>query len=412
MSRHVMIPIAMTLAGTSGRAGEEDLVTTAAAGEVLLALLANNNNLNATTAAMLMASSSSASSSSSGGGEGGRHDDVVGLILALSSSIFIGSSFVVKKKGLKLSAASGIRAGAGGYSYLLQPLWWMGTLTMLLGEIFNFAAYAFAPAVLVTPLGAISIIVSALLAHVVLHEQLHALGWMGCLLCVMGSMNIVLNAPAEGEVTSVIQVWALAMQPEFLMYVSFVCVAVAVLMSLAKEHGSSNILVYVGICSLTGSLSVMSVKALGIALKLTFEGNNQLMYMETGYSAIVVAVCVVTQLNYLNKALDIFNTAVVTPIYYVFFTSFTILASTIMFKDWKTQTATQIVMELIGFMTILCGTALLHATKDFEGGAQGRNSSSSSSYTMLLQPSSSLSTNVPNPSNTTRRDAKKEDLVL
>ena len=38
-------------------------------------------------------------------------DNVKGLILALSSSFFIGASFIVKKKGLKKAGASGIRAG-------------------------------------------------------------------------------------------------------------------------------------------------------------------------------------------------------------------------------------------------------------------------------------------------------------
>jgi len=47
----------------------------------------------------------------------------------------------------------------GGYSYLTEPLWWAGMLTMVVGEVANFAAYAFAPAILVTPLGALSIIV-------------------------------------------------------------------------------------------------------------------------------------------------------------------------------------------------------------------------------------------------------------
>ena len=42
---------------------------------------------------------------------------------------------------------------------MLQPLWWAGMLTMIVGEGANFAAYAFAPAILVTPLGALSIIV-------------------------------------------------------------------------------------------------------------------------------------------------------------------------------------------------------------------------------------------------------------
>jgi hypothetical protein len=86
-------------------------------------------------------------------------DNQKGLALAVSSSLFIGASFIIKKKGLKRAGATGVRAGVGGYSYLYEPLWWAGMITMLVGEVANFTAYAFAPAVLVTPLGALSIIV-------------------------------------------------------------------------------------------------------------------------------------------------------------------------------------------------------------------------------------------------------------
>lgn len=50
---------------------------------------------------------------------------------------------------------------------------------------------------------------------------------------------------------------------------------------------------------------VMSVKALGTALKLTFEGNNQLIYPETWFFMLIVAICVITQMNYLNKVSDV-----------------------------------------------------------------------------------------------------------
>jgi hypothetical protein len=45
----------------------------------------------------------------------------------------------------------------------------------------------------------------------------------------------------------------------------------------------------------------MGVKALGIALKLTFEGMNQLVFPETWVFAIVVTSCVLMQITYLNK---------------------------------------------------------------------------------------------------------------
>ena len=121
---------------------------------------------------------------------------------------------------------------------------------------------------------------------------------------------------------------------------------------------------YVAICSIVGSLSVVSCKALGIALKLTVEGSNQFIFPQTYCFLAVVGTAVVTQMNYLNKALDLFNTAIVTPIYYVMFTTLTIAASMIMFKE-KQETAA-VLTELSGFVTIVCGTFLLHATKDLD----------------------------------------------
>ncbi|KAM1217202.1 hypothetical protein TB2_013195 [Malus domestica] len=292
-------------------------------------------------------------------------DNIHGLTLAVSSSIFIGTSFIIKKKGLKKAGTTGTRAGLGGYTYLYEPLWWAGMIAMIVGEIANFAAYAFAPAILVTPLGALSIIVSAVLAHFVLEEKLHIFGVLGCVLCVVGSTSIVLHAPQETPIHSVKQVWQHATQPGFIIYTCIVLILVAVLIFWYVPHyGHTHMIVYVGICSLMGSLTVMSVKAVGIALKLTFSGTNQFKYFETWFFVLVLAVCCLFQVNYLNKALDTFNTAVISPVYYVMFTTFTILASVILFKDGVSQNGSQIVTELCGFITILSGTFLLHKTKD------------------------------------------------
>lgn len=42
----------------------------------------------------------------------GSSDQMVGLVLAVSSSLFIGASFIIKKKGLRSAGTTGIRAGA------------------------------------------------------------------------------------------------------------------------------------------------------------------------------------------------------------------------------------------------------------------------------------------------------------
>ncbi|XP_040999569.1 probable magnesium transporter NIPA2 [Juglans microcarpa x Juglans regia] len=292
-------------------------------------------------------------------------DNLHGLVLAVSSSVFIGCSFIIKKKGLKKAGDTGTRAGSGGYAYLYQPLWWTGMIAMIVGEMANFAAYAYAPAILVTPLGALSIIFSAVLAHFILEEKLHIFGVLGCVLCMVGSVSIVLHAPQEKSIHSVKEVWHLATEPGFLVYSCIVLVLVAVLIvRFVPLYGQTHLVVYIGICSLMGSLTVMSVKAVGIALKLTFSGMNQFIYFQTWFFTVVVIACCLLQINYLNMALDTFNTAVVSPVYYVMFTSLTIFASMIMFKDWDSQDASQIATELCGFVTILSGTFLLHKTKD------------------------------------------------
>ena len=95
-------------------------------------------------------------------------------------------------------------------------------------------------------------------------------------------------------------------------------------------------LVYIAICSLMGSLSVVSCKALGIALKLTFKGQPARQVADVRLRRRRRRLRA-TQMNYLNKALDTFN--IVSSVYYVFFTVSVITASTIMYKDWERNTA-------------------------------------------------------------------------
>ena len=54
---------------------------------------------------------------------------------------------------------------------------------------------------------------SAILAHLMLQERLNTFGVLGCMLCIVGSLVIVLHAPLERQVSSVIEIWTLATRP-------------------------------------------------------------------------------------------------------------------------------------------------------------------------------------------------------
>lgn len=195
-----------------------------------------------------------------------------------------------------------------------------------IGEVCNFAAYAFAPAILVTPLGALSVLIGAVLGSYFLKEELGTLGKLGSAICLIGAVVIVLHAPPDENIETIDQILHYAIQPGilhrplplpifvshtrplgFLLYaVTVVAFAVFMIYKIAPVYGKKNALIYLSICSTVGSISVMSVKAFGIALKLSFAGKNQFTHPSTYVFLILTTVCILTQMNYFNKALACF----------------------------------------------------------------------------------------------------------
>ncbi|KAF9443476.1 DUF803-domain-containing protein [Macrolepiota fuliginosa MF-IS2] len=288
-------------------------------------------------------------------------DKYIGLALAVSSSLAIGTSFIITKKGLNDAAersSYGVQASEN-LSYLKNPIWWAGMSTFA-----NFAAYTFAPPILVTPLGALSVLIGAILASFLLNEELGHLGRLGCTLCLIGSLIIVLHAPEDKPVETVDEILNYALQPGFLMY-CFTVLTFSLIMiyAVVPRYGRSNPLVYISICSVVGSVSVMAIKGFGVAVKLTLSGHNQFTHPSTYVFGIVVALCIIVQMNYFNKALDTFSTNVVNPMYYVGFSSATIVASLILFQGFNTTDGTNTVSLLMGFIVTFLGVHLLNISR-------------------------------------------------
>lgn len=85
--------------------------------------------------------------------------------------------------------------------------------TVVVGEVCNFAAYAFAPAILVTPLGALSVLIGAVLGSYFLKEELGTLGKLGCAICLLGAVIIVLHAPPDEDIQTIDEILHYAIQP-------------------------------------------------------------------------------------------------------------------------------------------------------------------------------------------------------
>ncbi|CAK7266394.1 hypothetical protein SEPCBS57363_002066 [Sporothrix epigloea] len=287
----------------------------------------------------------------------------IGIALAVSSGAFIGTSFVLKKVGLLKANEKYNEVAGEGYGYLKNVYWWSGMILMILGEICNFVAYAFTDAILVTPLGALSVVITTILSTIFLKERLSMVGKVACFLCIVGSVVIVMNAPQESSVANIQEMQHYVVTPGFLSYAGVILIgSAATALWAGPRWGKKNMLVYLSICSWVGGLSVVATQGLGSAIVAQAGGTPQFTKWFLYVLLVFVIGTLLTEIIFLNKALNLFNAAMVTPTYYVYFTSTTIITSAVLFQGFK-GTVTSIVTVVLGFLTICSGVVLLQLSK-------------------------------------------------
>lgn len=97
-------------------------------------------------------------------------------------------------------------------------------LLLQVGVVIRSLTSAAQEAILVTPLGALSVVICAILSSWFLNEKLTFFGKIGCLLAILGSVIIALNGPQEQSTTTILEFRKLFLAPGFLVYGSLVIV--------------------------------------------------------------------------------------------------------------------------------------------------------------------------------------------
>lgn len=240
---------------------------------------------------------------SNGDDGGGRPASfkAIGISIAVASGIFIGISFVIKKIGLLKANVKYNEEAGEGYGYLKNAWWWIGMTLMILGEICNFVAYAFVDAILVTPLGALSVVVTTILSAIFLKERLSFVGKVGCFSCILGSVVIAMNAPEQSSVSDIQDMKRSVITPGFLSYAGVIVVGCAITALWAgPRYGKKSMFVYISICSLIGGLSVVATQGLGAAILAQINGKSQFKEWFLYVLLVFVVATLLTEIIYLN----------------------------------------------------------------------------------------------------------------
>jgi drug/metabolite transporter (DMT)-like permease len=172
---------------------------------------------------------------------------------------------------------------------------------MIVGEICNVVAYAFTDAIIVTSLGALTVVIATILSAIFLKERLSLIGKVSCFLCIVGSIVIVMNAPHTGSVKDIQTMQSYVIHPLFLSYTGVVLVGSAITALWAgPKWGNKNMLVYISVCSWVGGLSVVSIQGLGAAVVAWAGGKPQYKEWFMWVLLVFVIITLLVEIVYLN----------------------------------------------------------------------------------------------------------------
>ena len=108
---------------------------------------------------------------------------LVGVGLAVGGNTLIACSLTLQKFCVNREVATGVKTGS-------MPLFWLALAGMIGGEVGNFAAFGFCSQTVVSPLGAVSVIVNTVLAAVFLGEKIYGQTIIGIALTLVGSVGV------------------------------------------------------------------------------------------------------------------------------------------------------------------------------------------------------------------------------
>ena len=251
-----------------------------------------------------------------------------GCMVAIIGAVSCGASMVLQKVGVKRS----------------RKIWLVGLLCLVVGEILTVVAYTHAPAVLVSPLGAVRVIVTTLLSVRFLGEKLTRTGKFGILISTLGSMLIVYHAPKHNTINTFDALQERLSATGFMVYFAIsLAVTLFLIFRVAPHHGTNNLFVYVSVTNIIGAIGVLLSKGIGIVIGSIILGNiNHLFDFTTWFVIVGEIVGAVSQLYFLNLSLKHFDAAVIAPLKYVGTNILVVIGSCILYQEFDSLTITYV----------------------------------------------------------------------
>ncbi|CAE6505059.1 unnamed protein product [Rhizoctonia solani] len=288
-------------------------------------------------------------------------------------------------------------------AYLRSKLWWFGFTLMNVGEVGNFLSYAYAPASLVAPLGAVALISNCFFAPLILHERFRKQDILGMGLSIVGAITVVYaSESSSARLDPDGLIYAITRIP-FIIWAAINVGAIMVLSGLSSQRtklensgwmqGDRWALVDVGLCALFGGFTVLATKAVSSLLSTEWAKvfTEWIFYP----SILILGLTGVGQIRHLNRALHFHESRVVIPTQFVLFNLTAIVGSAILYRDFDKINFHRFLTFFYGCCTTFLGVYLLTRPSNPPTPASTPHPSRTPTQTTPLLPKSTASRTLP-----------------
>ena len=248
--------------------------------------------------------------------------------------------------------------------FLRLPVWWLGILMNVGGELGNMFAYGLAPAAVVAPVGSVGVIVNEIIAVCFLKEVMRKRDLLGLIFVIGGVVLVIACVPETPQDLSVHHILSrdVVLAPRCYWWLISLTIGIIVFICyLEPRYAQEYILVWLLLCSSISSLTVAAARSFSSIIRLiptdcaasfcvhgvVHEPCSQTIGHWFFYLLIVIiAVTAVWSAMYLNKAMMVYGNTEVVPVYYCTFTVASIIGGALIYDELGNLTA----LTAVGFV--------------------------------------------------------------
>ncbi|XP_007424146.1 NIPA-like protein 3 isoform X2 [Python bivittatus] len=285
-------------------------------------------------------------------------ENLIGALLAIFGHLTISIALNLQKYShIRLVSCKESKA------YFKTKTWWCGLFLLCLGELGVFSAYAFAPLSLIVPLGAVSVIASAIIGVIFIREKWKPKDFLSCGLAIVGTYLLITFGPNSHEIMTGENITKHLVSWPFLLYMLLEIILFCLLLYFYKEKKANYIVVILLLVALLGSMTVITVKAVAGMIVVSIRGNVQLGYPIFYIMVVCMVATAAFQAAFLTQASQLYDASQIASVGYILSTVTAITAGATFYLDFIGEDVLHICMFALGCLVAFLGVFLITRNK-------------------------------------------------